>query len=233
MKYHIGAIALLVIFCIGFLNAMAEIAVPSNSSEMCSSAETFLSRVGLGSWIDDGKSRGIQCFDVNEQGEIAIGFSGISSRKKYISIYDTEGNFLYGYSFQCSGSYLIEWDDKEQLAIYWLRSSVRATFDRNGKCIEYFPYTIDKVMNKKLNNLGGASRTIGDERFYIDKGDGFISQFALGYSRVIHVTSEGIENTVYSATTSSTLSGLFVILTICFIAFAVIYSYKKRSQILN
>ncbi len=228
MKQFVRAATLFVMFYISFLNARAEVSVTNTKAAMSPSAEKFLSRICLYSWNDDGKARSIQCFDVSAQGDIAIGFSGASNHTKYIGVYDKVGDFLYGYSFQCSGNYLVKWMGEKQLAIYWLRSSIRATFDQDCVCQEYSPYIDDTSINKQLNNLRKTNRTINGERFYIDKGDGILSQFALGYSRLIHVSSDGIENIVYSATDSTHFSGLFVIAVICFISFAVLYSYKKR-----
>lgn len=233
MKCHVGITAFLVVLCLSVMNVRAESVVTSNGGEICSAAEEFISMTRFGLWVDDGTSPSIQCFDVNDQGEIAIGYNGITYRNKCIGVYDVEGNFLYGYSFRCDGSFLVEWVDNGELAIYWMRGTVRATFDQDGKCIDYQTFTIDKEMNKKINSLFEVSRTIGNERYYLDKGDGFVSQLALNYYRVIHVGADGVETTVHSATGNPQLSGLFVIAGICFIAFTFIYTYRKRPSTLN
>ena len=228
MKSFIKVAAVLLMLCISHIYAWAESPVTNAQTTMSESAEKFLSRIGIHPWIDDGVARSIQCFDVNSKGYSAIGFCGPSIQTKYVGVYDKAGNFLYGYSFQCSGSYLIEWINEDQLAIYWLRGSVRATFDQNCKCQEYFPYKVDTAMNRHLNTLRKTARLINEDSYVIDKGNGILSQFATGYSRLVRVSANGVEFIVYRASSSSDISGLFVIMLICFITFAVIYSYKRR-----
>lgn len=228
MKSFIKVAAFLLMLCISHIYACAESPVTNAQTAMSESAEKFLSRIGIHQWIDDGVVRGIECFDVNGQGYSAIGFCGPSTQTKYVGVYDKEGVFLYGYSFRCSGSYLIEWINENQLAIYWVRGSVRATFDQNCKCQEYFPYKDDTAMNRHLNILQKTTRQINEDRYVIDKGNGVLTKFATNYSRLVRISSDGVEHIIYDASSSAFVSGLFVIMLICFITFAVIYSYKKR-----
>ena len=103
-------------------------------------------------------------------------------------------------------------------------------FDRDGTCREYLPCEMDKAWNRRLNDLNRAERVIGDERFCLEKGDGFLSQFAMGYGRLIHVAADGSENVIYSAAVDTRLSGLFVVAGICFIVFTGIYSFVRARK---
>ena len=47
------------------------------------------------------QKRGILCFDVNEQGMIAISMEH-GLRKKEICVYSSQGEFLYGYAFRAN-----------------------------------------------------------------------------------------------------------------------------------
>lgn len=47
-------------------------------------------------------------FYVSEDGLIALGSESLD--EKIISVYSKDGNFMYGYTFSCDGSYGIEWD---------------------------------------------------------------------------------------------------------------------------
>lgn len=219
---------LLMLLCIGHIDAWAESPVTNTQTAMSDEAEAFLSRIGIYPWSDDGVARGIQCFDVNGQGYSAIGFDGPSTPIKYVGIYDQEGNFVYGYTFKCTGSYLLEWIDEEQLAIYWLRGSVRATFDQDCKCREYFPYEYDTAMSRHLNTLQKTTRQINEDRYVIDTGNSVLTKLATSYSSLVRVSSDGVEHMIYDGSSSSSVSGLLVIVLICFIAFAVIYSYKRH-----
>ena len=225
MKRFVGMVVLLILCCTLVLNCRAEGIAPVDPA-----AEAFLSRVGLRSWTDDGKARLIQCFDVSGKGEIALGFSGAVEDTKYIGVYDSAGDFLYGYTFRCTGSYQVEWVGEGELAIWWIRGSLRATFDRDGTCREYLPYEMDKAWNRRLNDLHRAERVIGDERFCLDKGDGFLSQLAMGYGRLIRVAADGSEHVIYSAAVDTRLSGLLVVAFIGFVAFTGIYSFVRARK---
>ena len=72
----------------------------------------------------------IECFSVNENGEIAIGCS--DSEQKTVCIYADNGKFQYGYSFECSGSFGIEFENNN-LNIYFVRSDVAIAVNQMGE----------------------------------------------------------------------------------------------------
>lgn len=80
---------------------------------------------------DDNRLKSIECFDVREDGVIAVGSMQMLSRA-HISVYDEDFNFIYGYSFKSEGSYGIMWDGNE-IAIYFVRGSVIIRVNENGE----------------------------------------------------------------------------------------------------
>lgn len=230
MKSIIRVVVFLLTLCISHIYACAESPVTNAQPAMSESAEKFLSRINIYPWNDDGVARGIECFDVNSQGYSAIGFENPSAHTKYVGVYDDDGNFLYGYTFKCIGSYLLEWMNEEQLAIYWIRDSVRVTFDPNCKCQEYFPYEDNTAMSHHLNSLQKTTRLINEDRYVLEQGEGILSKFATNYSRLVRISAEDVEHIIYSADGSTTISGLYVIALICFITFTFVYAHKRVGE---
>lgn len=68
--------------------------------------KTFLSNVNISSVDSVTQKRGIECFDVNDEGLIAIGFS--DSERKTVAVYNSEGVFQYGYKFRAEGIFGLE-----------------------------------------------------------------------------------------------------------------------------
>ena len=59
------------------------------------------------------QKRSIRCFDVNEEGMIAIGQDSSPEENAEILVYNSHGEFLYGYVFYRGGSdFVVEWDHK-------------------------------------------------------------------------------------------------------------------------
>ena len=77
---------------------------------------TFLNNVNISVLTEEPPKRAIECFDVNENGIIAIGSSNF--KEKSICVYTNDGIFQYGYSFKCEGSFGIEMDE-DILNIYF------------------------------------------------------------------------------------------------------------------
>ena len=62
---------------------------------------------------DEPSKKEISCFDVNKHENIALGFE--NSEKKTVCVYNNNFEFLYGYSFNYSGSFQLELDDSNNL----------------------------------------------------------------------------------------------------------------------
>lgn len=71
--------------------------------------QAFLSNINLSLVTEEPEKNAIDCFDVNDDGLIAIGSQ--NSTSKIISVYTSDGAFKYGYKFDCDGSFGVEWDN--------------------------------------------------------------------------------------------------------------------------
>ena len=78
--------------------------------------ETFLKNVNISILENEPSKKAIDCFDVNENGEIAIGNSDFEN--KTVCVYTNDGDFIFGYSFECTGNFGIELD-KDVINLYF------------------------------------------------------------------------------------------------------------------
>ena len=106
--------------------------------------EVFLDNVNLFLFNTEPLKRPIKCFDVNEQGLIAIGTE--EGNDKTISIYSDNGSFQYGYRFQSNGSYGVELNN-EDLKIYFVRSDVAISISLSGEI-----KNVSKICDTSENN---------------------------------------------------------------------------------
>ena len=75
--------------------------------------------------------QGFVCFDVNPSGHYALGFG--ETDKKAVLVYDENGNYLYGFSFN-TGSFGVGWDGND-LILYSVRGDLAICIDRQGQCL--------------------------------------------------------------------------------------------------
>ena len=189
----------------------------------------FLSNVNITLLSLEPQKRGIDCFDVNEYGMIAIGTS--ESEKKYISIYDSEGIFQYGYTFHSSGSFGLEWSGKN-IIIYWVRSDVAACVDSEGELID-----ISKILNSTENNsywrnfVFSRERKIGNDRYIMKNGDGVLGFFNPSYSQIIHTNENEDIRIIYEIDESYSVEVLTiligVILFVGFVIYKMVLEFRK------
>lgn len=111
--------------------------------------------------------RAIDCFDVRHDGIVVIGTRSITPFR-YIYVLDSDGNFLYGYSFYSSGSFLVEWID-ENVKIIFVRDGVMLTLDRNANCVFIEKFTMDQNINSAMNALRSPIRTHNSHTYKLTK----------------------------------------------------------------
>ncbi len=147
--------------------------------------------------------RAIKCFDVNENNLIAIGSS--VSEKKTIAIYNSEGVFQYGYEFDSSGRFGVEWDN-DNIIIYFVRSDVACSVSPTGT-IESF----SKIENTFENNsywndfVFSENRTVGESEYTIKNDMGLFNIFASSYSQLEIKDSNGEPNIIYDVNSDQLL----------------------------
>lgn len=171
--------------------------------------QTFLKNVDLNLITEQPPSYSVLCFDVNEDGLIALGSQTLD--KKIVSIYSSDGDFLYGYTFNCSGSYGIEWDENN-LIIYFVRSDVAAMFDEKGSCLELELIPITAENNSYWNYFVFSNKRIVGESEYRLKNDmgPFFNVFASSYSQLIKTDSDGSTTVIYDVNSDQFIKTIIV-----------------------
>ena len=181
---------------------------------------TFASNINISVLKEKPVDRAIECFDVSENGMIAIGQDGIE--EKVLCVYSSDGEFQYGYTFNCTQSFGVEWDGQD-INIYFVRSDVLLTVNKEGEIID-----IVKVQNTTENNtyrnymLCSTERTSGDTKYTIRNDMGFLNAFSSSYSQLIVTKSTGEEIILYDVNSDQLTKTLTVfILAVIFFLLAV------------
>ena len=100
--------------------------------------------------------KGFNCFDVNEDGYIALNFSNIRERN-YIVVYNSSCEFKYCLSYNSVGSYGIQWDGNN-IMIYSIRGEFAVIVDNSGNCMEIMKIPSNSVNHDYLTGEIFANR---------------------------------------------------------------------------
>lgn len=182
--------------------------------------ERFITNVDL-KLLDEPATSTIECFDVNEDGMIALGHTG--SSPGVISVYSSDGMFRYGYTFNCRTFY-VEWY-KDILNIYFGDellasvspsgeiinvSEVEKTVENNSYCYSY----LDEV-KRNVNNTEYEMRNC----------------FLSSYSQLVKIDENGKETVLYSAQTSqNTQIGITIVVVIVFVGVLLIVGFYHKEN---
>ena len=171
----------------------------------------------------------INCFDVNNDGLIAIGTNRFEEKR--ICIYDSKGNFKYGYEFNYEGDFGVEWDEKN-LNIYFMRSGILASYDYEGNCKGSLKVK-DSMENNKYTNdfIESEEKSIGETKYAISVSGGLLSIFTVGYSKLS--VTDGVGTTVLYDVSEKQLTSaiLFMVFIVIILAFVWICIAKKIKEI--
>jgi len=194
---------------------------------------SFVSNISLSPLTEEPQKREILCFDVNEYGLIAVGQNGVN--RKEVCVYNSQGNYLYGYTFNCSQSFGVEWDG-EDINIYFVRSDVIISLSTKGDILD-----IKKVQNTVDNNkysntlLHSTSRTIGKNTYLIRNDMGILNWTASSYSQIVIVDAEGVESIIYDVGstqfTNSVALLMIILLFLSVVTAIIIWQFVKLKRI--
>ncbi len=142
----------------------------------------------------------IVCWAVSEEGLIAIGTERLIGRKT-VSVYDTDMNFLYGYTFTATSAFRIAWDGPNVI-VYFVRGNCGFALSSEGKIVEAVkidPYSTEYT--RYSMELDAATKQIGGNR-YCARND-FIpfNVLSLAYSRLYRTDVTGETVLLYDAQT--------------------------------
>ena len=226
MKKRMRYLTLLVV-CIVFICGIDAITANATTLGMATYSLTdeekasLLERLNFGTIEDDRNKTGIQCFDVSENGTIALAVEG-----DFIYVYDQLGIFQYGCSFRSDGEFGIEFQD-EMLAIYFLRGNFIIILDADGKCTD-----IQKVIEpdqhlvRVLKILNRTSKEIYGKKYLLERD----IDVGEAYSRF--VIEEGDKRIVlYDVTVDHNIETIMLIVGLtCISTFMIFGVIKKKMQ---
>ena len=169
MRRLFAVLVLILYGCMGLCMVSARAATTGFSTTACSDEEkaAMIDAINLEVYTEEYLVSGIQCFDVKEDGVYALAFGADSNSR--ISVYDSDGSFQYGYKFNATGDFAVEFY-KDDVAIYFLRGDVLAVYDPAGVCQE-----IRKVSSTKQNHiyskeiLDRVYKRIPDKEYFLEQ----------------------------------------------------------------
>ena len=185
----------------------------------------------------------IICFAVSDDGLIALGidkFSLISKQAVYI--YNSDGEFQYGYTFDDYGAFGIEFNG-DCLDIYFVRSELIYTVDRSGEIVNIRRAPSSRENSKYyIDVVDSTTKKIGETTYTIRNDLGaFRNLFTTSYSQVV-LTNGDVENIIYDVSEihSSRQTVNYIVLFVVFMAAGIIiivlwlkeiYKYYKNKKI--
>lgn len=181
---------------------------------------TFVSNISISPLKTEPAKKGVLCFDVNEQGMIAVGQKDFN--EKEVCVYTSKGEFLYGYAFDCTQSFGVEWDN-ENINIYFVRSDVIISLDSEGNILD-----IKKVQNTIDNNthsnnmLYSTNRIVGDTEYLIRNDMGIFNWMAASYSQIITIDAMGTERIIYDVNSMQLANMIVTVSIVCVVVLAAI-----------
>lgn len=224
MKIRRGCLFFLFIFIFVFINSTKVNAVNTGfiTNQMSSKEEnTFVSNINILPIDKEPIRKTITCFDVNSNHLIAIG-QHTTGRKKTICVYSKDGLFQYGYTFNCTGNFGIEWD-KENINIYFVRSSAIVSVTPTGEVLD-----VSEVQNSIENNsyinhfIHATKRSVGNDEYIMRSNLGLLNIFATSYSQIIVKDSTGVENVIYDVSSKHLSSMIVTTVITCLFVLSVI-----------
>lgn len=175
--------------------------------------ERFLKNSGITIFYSEPDKKTISCYDVNEDGMIAIGSD--DSTKKQICIYSNNGDFQYGYRFKSDGSFEVEWKDNI-LNIYFVRSDVAVSLNSMGE-IENVLEIQDTMENTTYWNtiVAANKKYVGKDEYIVQNDMVFLGWFATSYSQLIKVDAHGRTRLIYDVNSYQLLHSIIVFVGVC------------------
>lgn len=192
--------------------------------------ELFLDNVNLFLLNTEPSKKPIKCFDVNEQGILAIGTE--DGNNKTIVIYSDAGIFQYGYRFHTDGSFGVELSN-EELKIYFVRSDVAVSINLLGE-IQYVSRICDTSENNAYWNryVRATSRSVGEYQYALRNDIGILGIFASTYSQLYRTDGLGNEQLIYNVNSIQFFHILIIFLgTLIFVSIVLIVIIKEFKKL--
>ena len=236
MKYtHHICILMLLMFMGSFVSSYAEDMLVSTSISE-NDKQALLENINFAYISKEPDKRAIKCFDVHLNGDIAIGSS--KSTEKAVCVYSSQGLFKYGYRFNCSGDFGVEFDG-ENLTVWFLRSSIAITVTPTRKIIAVREFENNTAYSAYWrDDLRSKTRKVDEKIYSVSNDMGFLNIFAASYSQLtlidengeIHILYDVNEDQFAVALLRFALIAILVIFWLIFISYALKQFRKIRKK---
>ena len=175
--------------------AVAENNIFSTEKLSDNEIKTVIYNIDLEVLTSEPIKKQIKCFDVNENELIAIGMESFD--KKFVVVYNTDGIFQYGYSFNCNGSFGVKWD-KNDLSIYLVRSDIVFSVNYNNEIKNVFKINdIPESYSSWNDYIFKTTRLVGNRKYIMKNDMCIFNFFASSFSQLI-VTENDTEKIIYN-----------------------------------
>ncbi len=156
----------------------------------------------------------IDCFDVREDGWIALGLDG--AELENINVYDETGVFQYGHTFDISGSYSLEWKGRN-LVLYIFRSDLAVEFDEKARLVEMREIVLSSQTFRFERYLETKIRVVNGVRYELRSW----LPLTPNYPQAVIIDQDGREKIIYD--NSLGYNVVFLLIVICFAAWLVFF----------
>ena len=173
----------------------------------------------------------IDDFCVNEAGMIAIvSNERVFSFERTICVYDCDGVFQYGYSFQQQGEIAIEWEERQQLWIYGQRDRDMILINRQGEIQDYKRFTDTRENRTQWNAIKCADQQVGDKKYIIRNDMGIFNILKSSYSQVVMIDSDGREVVLYDVNAQQLAKALIwaISISVFILVIAIVFVFSLR-----
>ena len=177
---------------------------------------TFLNNINFIRINAEPQKRKIECFDAGYN-NVAVGFS--ESDNKTVCIYNTQGEFQYGYRFKTNGEFAVELDEYN-LIICFVRSDILIKVNSYGDIID-----VKKIQDTTENNmlwnemLYSTEKTMNRSKYILDNKIDF---FSSSYSHLIVIDEYGNESVIYTADSYQIAEKTVAIFAVLLLAFLIV-----------
>jgi len=171
---------------------------------------------------NDTYSKGIKCFDVSENGTIALGVG--TGRDCRIYAYNENGEFLYGYKFSANSDYGIEfWG--ETIVIFFIRGDVLVAVNSSGECVDMakiVPSEKNYLYAKQI--LNRTSKTVSGKVYQLER----THNWGDTYSSLCVTDEAGNTEVVFSSEGNETTLVIMLLFPIAFFGIIIFGLIRKR-----
>ena len=230
MKKSVKFLYLFVLSIISFsifgVNAFAINTNFSISSIQEDEKNTIIDNLGISLILEEPSKKSIQCFDVNDDGMIALGHKNFNDA--IISVYDSNGIFKYGYGFKYNASFGIEWNN-DYINIYLIRSDILVVLDTDANVVDVVAVH-NTVENDRYKNdcIFSSEKMVGDTKYALRNNMGILNFISTSYSQLVKTSSNGEEIVLYNVNNFQLIKTIVVVcFAIAFVALAIYVIFKK------